>query len=74
MAIDHDLFSFVDATFHEMPVILVTNPKDARFIVPEKEPVHRILQSTHIRYGDYYITHNSFLVMVIIILLTIIFY
>ena len=50
MAVDHDLFSFVDKKFPEMPVILITNPKDARFIVPEKEPIERILKSTHIRY------------------------
>ncbi|KAA0198733.1 hypothetical protein FBUS_07006 [Fasciolopsis buskii] len=31
------------------PVVLVTNPKDANFLMPEKEPVNRINQSDHIR-------------------------
>ena len=44
------MLSFVDKTFPEMPVVLVTNPKDARFIVPEQEPIIRMLHSTHIRY------------------------
>ncbi|OBZ85175.1 Transmembrane protein 62 [Choanephora cucurbitarum] len=40
------------------PSILVTNPKDARFSIPSKEPLHRIRHSSHIRFlvfsqGDY---------------------
>ncbi|RUP46478.1 hypothetical protein BC936DRAFT_146906, partial [Jimgerdemannia flammicorona] len=31
------------------PVVLVTNPKDARFVIPSREPVRRIRRSTHIR-------------------------
>ncbi|KAI8837872.1 hypothetical protein BC829DRAFT_436373 [Chytridium lagenaria] len=31
------------------PVIVVTNPRDARFASPSREPIHRILSSTHIR-------------------------
>ena len=36
-AIDHGLFSFVDAYHNEWPVVLVTNPKDAQFHLPGKE-------------------------------------
>jgi hypothetical protein len=32
------------------PVILITNPKDARFAMDTKEPLHRIRSSTHIRF------------------------
>lgn len=32
------------------PSILITNPKDARFSIPTKEPLWRIRQSTHIRF------------------------
>jgi hypothetical protein len=32
------------------PSILVTNPKDARFAIPTKEPLWRIRSSTHIRF------------------------
>lgn len=35
---------------HPAPSILVTNPKDARFAIPTKEPLWRIRQSTHIRF------------------------
>ncbi|KAI9483663.1 MAG: hypothetical protein EXX96DRAFT_151121 [Benjaminiella poitrasii] len=36
--------------FHPPPSILVTNPKDARFSIPSKEPLWRIRQSSHIRF------------------------
>jgi hypothetical protein len=32
------------------PSVLVTNPKDARYSIPSKEPLWRIRQSTHIRF------------------------
>lgn len=35
---------------HPPPSILITNPKDARFSIPSKEPLWRIRQSTHIRF------------------------
>lgn len=35
---------------HPAPSILITNPKDARFSIPSKEPLWRISQSTHIRF------------------------
>ncbi|KAJ1883140.1 hypothetical protein H4R99_004551 [Coemansia sp. RSA 1722] len=31
------------------PVVLVTNPKDARYLLPKHEPLRRMLTSTHIR-------------------------
>lgn len=35
---------------HPAPSVLITNPKDARFSIPSKEPLWRISQSTHIRF------------------------
>lgn len=35
---------------HPNPSILITNPKDARFSIPTKEPLWRIKQSSHIRF------------------------
>ncbi|KAJ3245445.1 Transmembrane protein 62 [Chytriomyces hyalinus] len=35
------------------PLILITNPRDARFATPTHEPVHKILSSTHIRFLAY---------------------
>ncbi|KAF9967914.1 Transmembrane protein 62 [Actinomortierella ambigua] len=32
------------------PVVLVTNPKDSRFMIPHHEPTARIAKSTHIRF------------------------
>ncbi|KAJ1975282.1 hypothetical protein H4R35_003215, partial [Dimargaris xerosporica] len=32
------------------PVVLATNPKDARYVVPGKEPTYRLRWSTHIRF------------------------
>ena len=49
VAIDHDIVSFVDTIYGNLPVILITNPKDARFLVPQREPYWRIKRSTHIR-------------------------
>ncbi|CAG2162684.1 unnamed protein product [Oppiella nova] len=48
-AIDHGLFTFIDFKFHEWPVILVTNPKNSLYSMPNIEPWHRIANSTHIR-------------------------
>lgn len=31
------------------PIVLITNPKDGRYIIPFKEPAHLIKSSTHIR-------------------------
>lgn len=49
MAFDHDLFSFSDVTLGSWPLILVTNPKDARFLSPSREPTRRMLHSSHVR-------------------------
>ena len=49
MAFDYDLFSFVDTKMGQWPLVLITNPKDSRFIVPGREPIHRILHSSHVR-------------------------
>jgi hypothetical protein len=49
MAIDHGLFSFIDVPHGEWPVILITNPKHALYAMPSKEPLGRIINSTHIR-------------------------
>ncbi|KAI7873463.1 Metallo-dependent phosphatase-like protein [Mucor mucedo] len=38
------------AIIHPPPSILITNPKDARYSIPSKEPLWRIRQSTHIRF------------------------
>ncbi|KAM4662176.1 transmembrane protein 62 [Discoglossus pictus] len=48
-AFDHDLFSFIDTTFEEWPVILITNPKSALYTNPAQEPLSRMLRSSHIR-------------------------
>ncbi|XP_062503403.1 transmembrane protein 62-like [Corticium candelabrum] len=48
IAVDHDLMSFTDASFGNWPIILVTNPKDARYI-SALEPWQRMIHSTHIR-------------------------
>lgn len=48
-AIDHGHFSFVDQKHNHWPVVLVTNPKHARYTIPGREPLHLIPDSTHIR-------------------------
>lgn len=35
--------------FKRPPIVLITNPKDGRYIIPNKEPTHLISSSTHIR-------------------------
>lgn len=49
LAVDHGMISFVDVKHGDWPVTLVTNPKHALFVMPAREPVDRVLQSTHIR-------------------------
>ncbi|XP_038075262.1 transmembrane protein 62-like [Patiria miniata] len=53
MAFDHDLLSFVDVKFGTWPVILITNPKRARFMSPSHEPLQKMRHSTHIRFLVY---------------------
>lgn len=49
MVFDHDLFSFVDATIAEWPLVLITNPKNAKYLVTSREPSARMLHSSHVR-------------------------
>ena len=49
LAVDHDLFSFTDTQLNQWPLVLITNPKDARFTVHTREPSRRMARSTHIR-------------------------
>ena len=51
MAVDHDIFSFTDTRLGDWPLVLLTSPKDSHFSVPGREPLGRILHSTHIRYN-----------------------
>eukprot|EP01029_Cantina_marsupialis_P013080 TRINITY_DN2898_c0_g1_i1.p1 TRINITY_DN2898_c0_g1~~TRINITY_DN2898_c0_g1_i1.p1 ORF type:complete len:711 (+),score=139.53 TRINITY_DN2898_c0_g1_i1:119-2251(+) len=48
MVFDHRLMSFTDTKLNEWPIIVITNPKDARFLV-DVEPLGDIAISTHIR-------------------------
>ncbi|XP_021182226.3 transmembrane protein 62 [Helicoverpa armigera] len=48
-AIDHGIFSFVDQKHNVWPLVLVTNPKHARYTMPGREPLHLIPDSSHIR-------------------------
>ncbi|CAG2108561.1 unnamed protein product [Medioppia subpectinata] len=48
-AVDHGLFTFIDFKFNEWPVILITNPKDSLYSMPNIEPSHRTANSTHVR-------------------------
>ncbi|XP_034827152.1 transmembrane protein 62-like [Maniola hyperantus] len=48
-AIDHGLFSFVDQKHNTWPLVLVTNPKHARYSLPGREPLQLMPESTHIR-------------------------
>lgn len=47
IAIDHDLISFTDEVQNNWPYILITNPKDARYL-SSNEPYERMELSTHI--------------------------
>ncbi|KAM3963689.1 LOW QUALITY PROTEIN: transmembrane protein 62 [Aphomia sociella] len=48
-AIDHGIFSFVDQKHNTWPLVLVTNPKHARYMMPGREPLQLIPHSTHVR-------------------------
>ncbi|KAG9509324.1 Neprilysin-2 [Fragariocoptes setiger] len=48
-AVDHQLYSSVDVSLNEWPLVLMTNPKPAEQLMPKYEPTDRIAQSTHIR-------------------------
>lgn len=49
LAVDHGLLSFVDVKHGDWPVVLITNPKHAMFLIPYKQDLDVIRQSTHIR-------------------------
>lgn len=49
LAVDHDLFSFIDVSQGQWPVVMVTNPKHASFMSANHEPLGRLSRSTHIR-------------------------
>ncbi|XP_029050433.2 transmembrane protein 62-like [Osmia bicornis bicornis] len=48
-AIDHGQFSFIDVKHKEWPVVLITNPKHALYMMPRKENLMSIMKSTYIR-------------------------
>lgn len=48
-AIDHGQFSFIDIKHNDWPVVLITNPKNVLFIMPQKENLESIMKSTHVR-------------------------
>lgn len=48
-AIDHGHFSFVDQKHNVWPLVLITNPKHARYIMPGREPLQLIPESSHVR-------------------------
>lgn len=48
-AVDHGQFSFIDVKHKEWPVVLITNPKHALYVMPRKESLLSVIKSTHIR-------------------------
>lgn len=50
VAIDHDMMSFSDFQYKEWPAIVLTNPKNSKFMMPRTEPIGRIKKSSHIRF------------------------
>ncbi|XP_046474147.1 transmembrane protein 62 [Neodiprion pinetum] len=55
-AIDHGQFSFIDIKHRDWPVALITNPKHALYVMPQKENLQSIFESTHIRVLAFSIT------------------
>lgn len=50
---DHDVFSFTDIKYPlEKPTVIFTNPTDARYLIPRKNPAMKAALSTHIRFGN----------------------
>ncbi|KAJ3129919.1 Transmembrane protein 62 [Nowakowskiella sp. JEL0407] len=60
VAIDNDIISFRDLPLHVLnnpnknvtarpPIVLLTNPKNSKFIIPSKEDTSKIRRSSHIR-------------------------
>ncbi|PRP81817.1 hypothetical protein PROFUN_10806 [Planoprotostelium fungivorum] len=48
MALDHSIYNFVDVQLDQFPIVMVTNPKDARFL-SDLEPLDRMRKSSHVR-------------------------
>ena len=59
LAVDHDLISFVDVQLNTWPVVLITNPKDAHYIMRPHEPLGRMRKSTHIRSLEYQFSRTT---------------
>ncbi|KAJ9593699.1 hypothetical protein L9F63_014747 [Diploptera punctata] len=49
IAVDHGMLSFIDVLHRDWPVVLVTNPKHALYVMPNREPLEKMLLSTHVR-------------------------
>lgn len=49
LAVDHGMLSFIDIKHQQWPVVLITNPKDALFLMPRKENFEIVSESTHVR-------------------------
>ena len=49
VAVDHNLISFLDSNADKKSFVVLTNPKDSTFLLPQKEPLEAIKDSTHIR-------------------------
>uniref|UniRef100_A0A1Y1LQI4 TMEM62 Ig-like domain-containing protein n=2 Tax=Photinus pyralis TaxID=7054 RepID=A0A1Y1LQI4_PHOPY len=49
LAVDHGMLSFIDVKHQQWPVVLITNPKDALFLMPRKENFEIVTESTHVR-------------------------
>lgn len=59
VAVDHDLISFLDTSLHQWPLVLITNPKPAQFMIPSVEPLGRMPLSSHVRWvGPYHQNHG----------------
>ena len=48
-AVDHGFLSFTDVKYNTWPIILITNPKNALFSMIDREPLHLLRKSSHIR-------------------------
>ena len=49
LAVDHDVISFIDVPLNDWPIVLITSPKAATYMVPKHEAISRLRNSTHIR-------------------------
>lgn len=49
LVLDHGILSFVDQKHGEWPIVLVTNPKSARYVMPYREPLNLMMESSYVR-------------------------